>query len=345
MGSIHRGGRKPRRGMRSSILALSGLLIAGSMAGCASGSDDPAPAASGTSATDSLQPVSAMFTAFWTMSMIGHTAKELGTWDERKLDVKLTSGQDVVPALASGSVDIGVGSPNRFIGGILGGAELKIVGPASNAWDQYIIVRSDLGINSLADWKGGKLGVGTFGSATHYSTVKLAELQGWSDKDYEIVVLGKIDSILAAFESKVIDGFLWGGSTAFPLEESGKAKILGNLGTLIKPMPYNVIAVTEKALAAKPKSVRAFCEGFYDANEQIRDDPKVAEKLMVDVGGTDAKATPRIAKEGAQFLADSPKIAPESFDLMAEVTALTIDGASKLTGDEVSKMYVACDSL
>ncbi|MCU1440643.1 MAG: hypothetical protein JWP85_1640 [Rhodoglobus sp.] len=286
-----------------------------------------------------------MFTAFWTMSMIGHTAQELGTWEDLGLDVSLTSGQEVVPALASDSVDIGVGSPNRFIGGILAGAELKIVGPASNAWDQYIIVRSDLGIDDLDDWKGGNLGVGTFGSATHYSTVKLAELQGWTEDDYEIVVLGAIDSILAAFDSGVIDGFLWGGSTAFPLEESGKATILGNLGTLIDPMPYNVIAVTDKALAAKPDSIRAFCEGFYEANSQIHEDPDVAADLMISVGGTNPDATPRIAKEGATFLATSPKLEKSAFGLMAEVTALTIEGAEDITGDDVEAMYVPCDSL
>lgn len=308
-----------------SVLAVAALFLSG----CAGGT--PAPE----EGDESLQPIKAMFTSFWTMSQIGHTAQDQGIWDELDLKVDLTSGQDVVPALASGSMDIGIGSPNRFIAGILGGAELKIIGPSSNAWDQYIIVRSDLGIDSLDDWKGGNLGVGTFGSATHYSTVKLAELQGWSEDDYEIVVLGAIDSILAAFDSGVIDGFLWGGSTAFPLEESGKATILGNLGTLIDPMPYNVVVATAEAIESKPGSVRAFCDGFYEANSRIKADPKIAEDLMIEVGGTNPDATPRIAQEGAPFVATSPLIEKKSFALMAEVTALTIEGAEDITGDEV----------
>lgn len=317
------------------ILAVAGLLTL--TAACGGGSDDK-------SSSGESKPLRVITSDQYDLSMIGaEAAVDMGLFKDKNLDVKLTVSQDGAQALASGDADVAISSPNRFIGAILKGLTAKLVGPTIDIWGQYIIVGKDVKAKTVQDWKGGKIGISSFGSAGHYSAVKVAEKHGWKKSDYKIVTVGDLDGLKAALRSGTIDGFMWSAQAAFGLEEEGAARVLGNVGEDIGPSPLDVIAVSEDALKNRPGDIRKFCDGFYEAQKRFKNDPDLATKTFEKWGIADS-VTPRILDSGLPLLSTDSAITGEMFDNMAEATVFTIDGA-QTTGKEVKGMYVDCSTL
>lgn len=278
------------------------------------------------------------------LPMIGAEAAEaLGLYEESGLNVRLTVSQDAAQALASGDADIAIASPNRFIGAIEKGLPAKIVGPTIDVWGHYIIVGKEVGVTSVDQWKGGKIGVSSFGSAGHYAGVKLAETLGWSKSDFEVVPVGDLEGLMAALRSGTIDGFMWSAEAAYTLEHEGVADILGTVGDIIGPNPLDVIAVTDKAIEERPEDVKQFCADYYEAQRQFKEDPELAASTY-EQWGEDSEVLPDILESGLPLLSTSSEISDEMLANMAEATTFTIDG-SEITPEEVAEMYVDCSSL
>lgn len=300
-----------------------------------------------TEADDGASPIRAMVSNPYDETTIGAEAgNHLGIFDELNMDVEVLVGQDVAQALAAGDVDVGMASPNRFIGGILEGLDATIVGPTSDIWGQYVIVRTDLGVDDVNDWDGGNIGISRVGSAGHYSTEKMAEVLGWSDDDYEVVPLGDLDGLMAGLRAGNIDGFLWGARAAYDLENDGVADVLVNVGTdVIGPSPLGVMAVSNATIEERPEDVRTFCEGYYEAQEVFRNDPELATEVWIEEWDSDPEVTPTIVEELAPTMSTSDEMTDEMIENITEATVFTIEGAEDLTVDEVADMYVPCSSL
>jgi ABC-type nitrate/sulfonate/bicarbonate transport system substrate-binding protein len=330
--------------MRIARAPLFALLTASALVLTACGGDDGDDSSAGGGGSSS-EPLRVITSEQYDLPMIGADAgQELGLFEDAGLEVEVLAGQDAAQGLASGDVDIAIASPNRFIGGILEGLEATIVGPTIDVWGQYIIVRDDLGVDSPEDLGGGRWGISSFGSAGHFSVEKLAEDLGWGEGDYEIVTLGDLEGLQAGLRNGTIDGFTWSAQAAFTLENEGEAHVIGNVGDVIGPTPLDVIAVSNEAIEQRPDDVKAFCQGFYGAQKQFKEDPDLAKTTFVDTWGFHDEVTPRILDAGLPLLSTSPDMSDEMFDNMAEATVFTIDGA-EVTGDEVRDMYTNCDDL
>ncbi len=283
----------------------------------------------------------------YNLPLIGaDAAVSLGLFDEIGLDVELIESQDGVPALASGDADIAIASPNRFIGGILAGLDATIVGPTVDVWDQLWIVRSDVEGSSMRDFQGGKIGVSGFGSAGHYSAAKVADELGLVEgEDYEFVTMGNLDGLLAGLSNGAIDAFAWSAQAAFTLELQGDAKVLGHVSELIGPNPLDVIVVSNKTIAERPHAVRAFCEAYYDAQRQFKEDHELTIRTFIDEWDFDPEVTPLMVEAGAPYLSTTDVITDEMLDNMAEATVFTIQDVDDVTGSDVAEMYTPCSAL
>jgi ABC-type nitrate/sulfonate/bicarbonate transport system substrate-binding protein len=322
------------------------LLIAAALVTTACGGDDGGSSGGdGGGGNASSEPLRVITSEKYDLPMIGADAgNHLGIFEEMGLDVEVLAGQEAAQGLASGDVEIAIASPNRFIGGILQGLEATLVGPTIDVWGQYVIVRADLDVDSVEDLEGGRWGISGFGSAGHYSAEKIADELGWGEGDYEIVTLGDLEGLMAGIRNGTIDGFAWSAQAAFTLEHEGAAKVVGNVGDVIGPNPLDVIAVSNKAIEERPDDVRAFCEGFYEAQRQFKEDPELAEKTYLEEWGFEAEVTPRILEAGLPLLSTDSAMDDAMFDNMAEATTFTIDGA-EVTGDDVREMYTDCSEL
>lgn len=337
---------------------LAGTLV---LVGCG-GSTDTAPAAPAAPAPapttpqevvpEPLAPIRALFATRYAVPSAGDVAEPLGFWTELGLDVELFEGQEAVEVLLSGDMDIAITSPSRFAGAIVSGADIVILGPTGLVWDQYIIVRSDLGINTIDEFKAYgdanlvRYGISRIGAAGHYGAQKVAEELGWVEaKNYELAILGNLDGIRAAFQAGQIDWFVWSAGGALGLEASGEGVLIGNTADLIPPTGFNVIAASRKAINEKPASIRAFCEGYYKGQRWAKENPFETAEIFINEGGQSVNTTLRVVLDGIGYLSDDDKFPDTAWDVIAEATVFTLDGLDSLTGDEVRAMYVPCSEL
>jgi ABC-type nitrate/sulfonate/bicarbonate transport system substrate-binding protein len=142
------------------------------------------------------------------------------------MKVSVSAGEKVAEAVAAGSADIGITSPNRVIGAISQGLDASIIGASMSEFDEYLVVSPGSSATSFADLKGKTFAISSFGSACDYATQKLAKQAGWSDAEFKKVTMGGLDGIQAGLKGGTVDAFLWGGHAAFGLEMAGSAKVL-----------------------------------------------------------------------------------------------------------------------
>jgi ABC-type nitrate/sulfonate/bicarbonate transport system substrate-binding protein len=336
-----------------------GLALTMGVAACGGGTQGaapapaPAPAPAAPAAPQAPEPVDfggplkVILSSQYNLPLIGADAADyLGLFDAIGLEVELIQSQDGTTAIAAGDADIDIASPNRHVGAILAGLEATIVGPTVGVWDQLWIVRSDTDATTMSQWKGGKVGISRFGSAGHFSAVKVAETLGFTEgTEYEIVTMGNLDGLIAGLENRSIDAFAWSAQAALRLEQSGAAKILGHVADVMVPAPLDTIAVSNRTIAERPHAVRAFCEAYYEGQRVFKEDQALATKVFIEAWGFDAEITPGMVAAGAPYLSTDDSMTDEMLRGMAEATMFTIDGVGEITVAMVKAMYTPCSQL
>lgn len=337
-----------------------GLALTMGLAACGGGSQDaapapaPAPAPAAPAAPDAEPepvdfggPLRVILSSQFNLPLIGADAAEyLGLFDELGLEVELIQSQDGTTALAAGDADIDIASPNRHVGAILAGLDATIVGPTVGVWDQLWIVRADAAGTTMSEWEGGKVGVSRFGSAGHFSAVKVAETLGFTEgREYEIVTMGNLDGLIAGLENRSIDAFAWSAQAALRLEQRGAAKVLGHVAEVMVPAPLDTIAVSNRTIAERPHAVRAFCEAYYEAQRVFKEDEALATQVFIDAWGFDPEITPGMVAAGAPYLSTDDSLTDQMMLGIAEATMFTIDGVGEITAAMVREMYTPCSQL
>lgn len=265
----------------------------------------------------------------------------LNIWStcDPEMKVSVSAGEKVAEAVAAGSADIGITSPNRVIGAISQGLDASIIGSSMSAFDEYLVVRPDSSATSFADLKGKTFAISSFGSAGDYATQKLAQRAGWSDNEFKKVTMGTLDGIQAGLKSGTVDAFLWGGHAAFGLEMAGSAKVLENVRDIVGPNAMTVVFASNKMIKERPEEVKAFAECYYKASARIMDDESLAAKMMVEDWGMDPKLAARIIKEEIPMSSRDGKLTDDQLKGILEATHFTIKSAASLTIGDVQSIY------
>jgi NitT/TauT family transport system substrate-binding protein len=173
-------------------------------------------------------------------------------------------GGKLQQALTADSVDIGLGSSPEM-SGIVKGVPIKAV--AAMAGPPLLIalmVRPDGTIKTVDDLKGKRVGVTTANSLTAWLVSELSRQKGWGPDGISATPLGAIPGLLAALMMMQVDGFVADISTLLRAEEAGEGKILLSFGDLVKDFHIHVIFATNKLIATRPGTVRAFLAGWFD---------------------------------------------------------------------------------
>lgn len=271
-------------------------------------------------------------------------AGELGMWRDG-LTVDISQSDKGVEILAAGQADMAISSPNRFIGAILNGLDATIIGPTVDVTPLYMAVSPKVNASSIKTMpKGLKVGITAYGSTSHYAMVRLAEALGWSEKDYQFVVLGGLDAIEAGMQSGAINAFLWSSVPVYTLQAQGYAKVLGSVSDILGENPGDVIVATNSAIAAHPEAIHAFCEGFYGANQRMKDNPDEASALL-EKWGTDKDVVQIAIDTQIPSTSTSPEMDDAAIAGMADATRFTIEDAAHITDDQVKSMYRSCYDL
>ncbi|QHT45687.1 ABC transporter substrate-binding protein [Bacillus sp. SB49] len=147
-----------------------------------------------------------------------YIAKEKGYFDDYNIDIEFTTfanSDDMLPALASGEVDIAGGvSTASFFNAIAQGIDVKIIADKGHYFDgnSYFsfVIREDLQdeIKEYADFKGKRIAVSSKNAVDDYIFHEMLKHAGLTEKDVEVVLMSDFGNMLAAMGNKSIDAAL-----------------------------------------------------------------------------------------------------------------------------------------
>jgi taurine transport system substrate-binding protein len=191
----------------------------------------------------------------------GGFAKALGA--NVKTDyVTVSTGAQVIAAIAGNSLDIcNVGSSPMVVG-FAQGIKMSMVYVEKYITDsECLAVRKDVGINSLKDLKGKKIGL-PFNTSVHFAMLAGLKTVGLSASDVTLINV-KPDSILATWQRKDIDGaYIWHPVLGDLLADNGKLLLktgeLAASGTLV----FDGIVVRNEFKEKHPDLVLAYLKEY-----------------------------------------------------------------------------------
>ena len=225
-----------------------------------------------------------------------YIALEKGYFQERGVSVQMerfASARKAIAPLASGQLDVSVGSPSAALfNSIAGGMNVKIVADKGQVRPGYdftpLIVRKDLvdsgRVKHLRDLKGMKIACATKGTALDFFLARTMEHAGLDYDAVAVVNMSHADGI-KALASKAVDA-------AFAPEPWGAQAEQQNIGVryfLTEQVPsiatfqVAVVIYGGKFIKERPKVGRAFLQAYGQGvkiyHERGLNDPEVASIL------------------------------------------------------------------
>ncbi|HYC42228.1 MAG TPA: taurine ABC transporter substrate-binding protein [Noviherbaspirillum sp.] len=233
------------------------------------------------------------------------------------------SGGDVVTAMASGDVQIGVAGSSPVAAAVSRGVNIEVFWILDNIADaEALVVRNGSGINAPQDLAGKKLAV-PFVSTTHFHTLFALEQFGLENK-VKVINLQPSD-IPAAWDRGDIDAaFVWDPALG-KLKQSGKVLISSGTLTGWGKATFDALVV-DKAFAAKnEKTLKAFTKVLQTATADY-----------VNAPGTWTASSPKVVKV-AQHSGAKPEEVPSvlalyKFPLAGEQASNAWLGGGKNSG-------------
>ncbi len=272
--------------------------------------------------------------------------KEIAPKYNLKIDEKIfAKGLDIVPGIIAGEVDVAASALDAAIAGRAAGAPVYVVAGFAKGGIR-IVGRADLGLKSVKDLKGKKVGVPRGGAQ---ELALLVELQkaglSWSDKpgekDVQIVYLAYAD-LNQAMIGKNIDAMCQS-------EPQATQAIAKGFGTeIVKPYdtpmgePVRALVMTKKMYEEKPDVAARVLKCFVDATKTFIEKPEVAEKYVREVMFKDQLTS----EEYQQAIGNSPF----TYDMTVEHVQITADfmqkvGVGKMGTPPIAKDWVRVDLL
>jgi NitT/TauT family transport system substrate-binding protein len=263
------------------------------------------------------------------------------------LDVQETvfpKGIDIFPAIVKGEVDLAASAADAAIANRAGGGQVYVVAGFAKGGAR-LVSRADVPLKAVADLKGKKVGVARGGAQELLLLAELAKAGlTWSDKegkDVQLVYLAFAD-LNQALLQKQLDAICQSEP------QSSQAINKGYGVEMLKPYdtplgePVRVLVMTEKLYREKPAVAAKVLECFVDATRTFLQNPKVAEKFVVE-----QMFKGQITSDDFN---DAISNSPYTYDVTAEHIQVTTDlmvkyGVGKMTAPPKATDWVKLDLL
>jgi NitT/TauT family transport system substrate-binding protein len=237
-------------------------------------------------------------------------AKEAGLFKKRGLDVtiKKIPQKDRHLAIASGDVQCAATTVETWIVWNANGVATTQIFQLDKSYGADGMVVKP-GINKIADLKGKTVAASAPGTAPYFTLAWFLKKNGLSIKDVSIV---NLEPQAAANAFIAGNAQLDAGMTYEPYLSAVRAKpdagrIIAT--TLDYPMVMDTFGCTPKFLTDNPKAAKAFADGYFDALEMIKADPKKSFEIM----GADVKQTAEAFEGSQKYLRWQDKAANQKF--------------------------------
>lgn len=181
-------------------------------------------------------------------------------------------------AIASGSIQIGMGNVFSTVNFISRGLPIKIIAQVTHVNDFVIIVKAGSNIRKPSDLNGSKIGVTTIPGLTY----QLAKNFGESNKiSLTPVALGGLTTQVAALQQGNTQAFVWTFDQGYDLQAKGIGRILANLSDYYPSWKTEMILfATNSMIQEHPEIVRAVVKSVFQALNAIRSNPSDASNYL-----------------------------------------------------------------
>ncbi len=257
----------------------------------------------------------------------------------------------IAVATASSKVDVGAtGITASLYNMAANGQKLGIVADKGREQKGFsssaLLVTTDnynQGVTTLQSIKGKRIGITQKGSTFHYMLGRMLETQGMSLADVEIVPLNKLSAVMAALESKQIDGCILNEPNITKVQKAGYGKLVVQVGDLI---PYQTSAIfyspefmkkTEAATRLMKAYVKS-CNYSYAAAIEKKDAAKLDE--VVNIVAKYVKAPAEDIKAGLPYIDRNGKLLASDID-----TQIKWYSANKMMSGKLDAKDVAITSF
>ena len=241
-----------------------------------------------------------------------YVAVDEGTFAKQGLQadiVEFRGGSDLIKAVVSSSVDVGVVSLAEITSGIDAGQPLKAFYAGFNIpdFDWY----GATSIKTLADAKGKRVGITQYGSSTDFITRYALTVNGLDPvKDVRIIQAGPPATRLAAMQAGQLDIAIFSTPEKFLAEERGY-KLIYSQKQLSDDYPQHLIFATESFLNSHPNTVKALLRGHTLAVHLAKQDKRRAEQALIKHLQIDPKYVERTYSEVIDHLYEDGRLPNE----------------------------------
>ncbi len=242
-----------------------------------------------------------------------------GIFKRNGLDIEIANfGGDarLQQAMAADGIDVALGSGPGLAFIVKGSPVKGIAAMAGPPLLFALVVRNDDSIKTVADLKGRKVGVSTVGSVTSWIINEVSRQQGWGFDGITQVPVGENAARVAAVRSKALDGCIVDLASALNFVQRGEGRILLRFGDLVKDFHIHVIFATDKVIAERPNSLRAFLKGWFETIALMRKDKTKSVEIAADVMGTDAATAGGIYDELMPMFSDTGRFNPKALAVL-----------------------------
>jgi len=211
-----------------------------------------------------------------------YLADEEGLFNDEGLNVSLVAfkgGTDLVRGMVAGAVDFGVGALAEALVGVETGQGIKVFYSGFNmtVFDWYAIPS----IKSLADTKGARFGVTTFGSSTDFLTrYALSTHDIDPEKDVQIIQGGGSAPRLAAMEAGQLDVNIFAPPEKFIAADLGYNLIMRQ-DEIAEDYPFHVFYTKEDTLQSMPNTIKALLRAYVKGVRLAKADKDRSVALLV----------------------------------------------------------------
>jgi NitT/TauT family transport system substrate-binding protein len=217
-------------------------------------------------AADKIRVGKAQTTA-WTFLPID-IGIDRGFFARQNLDVdsaNLGGDAKVQQALASGSIDFGLGSGPGMAFVAKGSPAIAVAAFAGPPRNISAIVLADSPIKKIADLKGKTIAVSSVGSLSDWLAKQMAIQEGWGQGGIDAVPLGAVAASIAALKAHQVDAVVLSTEAGFGLEEHGQGRMLTSMDRYAPHFITHVVFAQKALVATAPSLVTHFLKGFFGA--------------------------------------------------------------------------------
>jgi NitT/TauT family transport system substrate-binding protein len=211
-----------------------------------------------------------------------YVAVDEGTFAKQGIQAELVEfrgGGDLIKALVSESVDIGVVALAEITSAIDAGQPLKAFYAGFNIpnFDWYAVPS----ITSLADAKGKRIGITQYGTSSDFITRYALTVNGLDPAtDVQIIQAGPPATRLAAMQAGQLDISIFSTPEKFLAAERGY-KLIFSQKQLSDDYPQHLFFAAESFIASHPNTVKALLRGHTQAVRLAKQDQKRAEQSLI----------------------------------------------------------------